>query len=80
MKAVNRRTGELVSQIEMAGRFTFRGQTHFSSPQHPLVIVVDAHSRCVVSCLVASVDYSTHPHDVARAMWGLVDVRNEEQR
>lgn len=79
MKAVNRSTGELVSAIVMAGRFTFKGQTHYSSPQHPLVLII-GERRAVVSQLVASVDYSTHPSDVARAMWGLVDVRNQEQR
>lgn len=76
MKAVNRRTGELVTAIVMAGSFYFGKQLHHSTPESPLVLITGPDTRLVVSQLVLSVDYSTHPHDVRRAIWGLVDVRN----
>jgi hypothetical protein len=75
VRAVNRRTGELVTAITMAGSFYFGKQLHHSTPESPLVLITGPDKRAVVSQLVLSVDYSTNPRDIQRATWGLVDAR-----
>lgn len=80
MKAVNLRTGELVSAIVMEAPFLFGSQWHEASWLSPLVIVIGEERRTVISELVLTTDYTTDPHAIRRALWSKVEVRNTEGR